>query len=166
MVETAARVWQVYYSNGAAWALNTTYRLSGVCLELEGFPYAYDTHNFYMRFYHTNGGSAQWYPFIEINTVADATGGIATITIYGDYWTGDDVYCRAEYYNGSDWELSLPYFDDENWVVCGDQEHLSASTGARALSCECGVGTFYFRVHIWSTNCDYGYSPPIQQTIT
>ena len=167
MVETAPGTWQVYLSNGAAWAVNTVYRVVGTCLELEGFPYDYDSNNYYMRFWHTAGGVAQFYPFIEINTVVDATGGIATITTHTTYWTGAGVYCQVEYYNGTDWESWLPYFDEENWIACGVLVNLAAATGARVISCESGAGVgIWFRVHIWDGNCDYGYSMPIQQTIT
>ena len=54
-----------------------------------------------MRFFWASPPDGQFFPFIEIATVADATGGIATITTYIDYLIGDDVYCRAEYYNGT-----------------------------------------------------------------
>ena len=167
LVEVAAREYQVYYSDGASWAANTTYRLVGVCLELEGFPYEYDTHNIYIRFWHTAGGTAQFYPFVEIFTVADATGGVATITTYADYWNGASVYCQAEYYDGTDWEIALPYFDHDNWITCGDLVNLASATGARVISCESGAGVgIWFRIHIWDVDCDYGYSIPVQQTIT
>jgi len=166
LVETAARVYQVYLSNGAAWAADTVYRVAGTCLELEGFPYAYDTHNVYMRFWRVNVAETHWEPFIEIDSVGDATGGIAAIVTYTEQWIGPNVLVQAEYYAGTQWEAYLPYFDNENWIKCSTIEP-STVVGALGLSCNCGAGTgIWFRVHMWDNDCDYGYTPPIQQTIT
>jgi len=118
-------------------------------------------------FFHTANTTTNWYPVIEINTVVDATGGQATVNIRAEYWFGANVWCQVEYYTGTEWEVSLPfYIDEENWTPVVEKENLAAQTGIRALTATCGVGTFYFRVHIWDDTCDLGYCIPTQQTIT
>ena len=168
MVETAPLVWQIYYSSGAAWAVNTSLRVAGTCVEIQNFSQVdfsdYPLHH--MRFWHVNVAETHWEPFIWIDSVGDATGGVAAIITYTEQWTGPDVLVQAEYYDGTQWEAYLPYFDNDNWVKCSTIEP-STVVGALGLSCNCGAGTgIWFRVHMWDNDCDYGYTPPIQQTIT
>ena len=168
MVETAPLTWQMYYSSGGAWTMTSIYRILNTCVEIQNFSQVafsdYPLHH--MRFWHTDTGASRWYPFLFIATVVDATGGIATVTTLSEQWVGPNVSVQAEYYDGTQWEAYLPYFDNENWVKCSDIES-STVVGALVLTCNCGAGAgIWFRVHMWDNDCDYGYTPPIQQTIT
>lgn len=164
------RVGTVYLSNGVAWGVDTSFDVANYCLEVQNFMggdfarYA-AAGSQWRYFYYPSGGP--WYPVIQISSVADATGGQATVNIYAQYWTGSDVWCQVEYYAGSEWEIPLPYHIDESeWTPVIEKENLASATGARALTATCGAGTYYFRVHIWDGDCDMGYCPPVSQTIT
>ena len=167
MVETAPLVWQIYYSSGAAWAVNTSLRVAGTCVEIQNNQASFSSFPLHhMRFWHVNIAETHWEPFIWIDSVGDATGGLAAIITYTEQWIGPDVLVQAEYYAGTQWEAYLPYFDNENWIKCSTIE-TSTVVGALGLTCNCGAGTgIWFRVHMWDNDCDYGYTPPIQQTIT
>ena len=169
MVFTVARVGVIYLSNGAAWGISTTYDVTGNCVAIQnhlGSDFStYSVYGMQWSFFHFVGG--QWSPVVQITSVADATGGIATVTIYADYRFGTNVWCQVEYYAGSEWVQSLPYaIDEESWTPVPERENLATATGARALSATSGAGTYWFRVHIWDGDCDLGYCPPVQQTIT
>jgi hypothetical protein len=167
-----ARDWQVHLSNGAAWNVDTVLRVVGACIQVQNhfgtdFSGDYSAAGMTFSFFHTANTSTNWYPAVEITSVVDATGGQATVTIYAEYWYGANVWCQVEYYTGSEWKISLPfYIDQESWTAVPEMENLSAQSGARALTATCGAGTYYFRVHIWDGNCDLGYSLPVLQTIT
>ena len=171
MVFTAARQGQIYLSSGAAWNIDTTFRVVGACVAVQNYYgdifSSYTVRGMQWSFFHTANTTTNWYPVIEITTVVDATGGQATVNIRAEYWFGANVWCQVEYYTGTEWEVSLPfYIDEENWTPVVEKENLAAQTGIRALTATCGVGTFYFRVHIWDDTCDLGYCIPTQQTIT
>lgn len=171
IASVGARDWQVHLSNGAAWAVNTAFRVVGACIQIQnhmGTTFdGYSANGMQFSFFHTANTATNWYPAIEITSVVDATGGQATVTIYAEYWYGADVWCQVEYYTGDEWAISLPfYIDQEGWSKVPEKENLSAQTGARALTATCGAGSFYFRMHIWDGDCDMGYSIPIFQGIT
>jgi hypothetical protein len=168
-------------SDGVTWNLDTTYRLPGRVLMTQNFmgdDFAqFNANGLNFRFFHTANTSTNWYPVIDISSVADATGGQATVNITQYYWFGTNVWCQVEYYEGSEWDIPMPYFDHDNWTPVQEKENLTAQTGARALTATCGAGTYYFRVHIWDGGgfsstfgnigySDLWYSNTVQQTIT
>ena len=168
MVFTAIRIGVIYLSNGAAWGISTTYDVAGNCVAIQnhlGNDFSsYSVLGMNWSFFHFL--VTEWYPVIEINTVADATGGQATVTTRAEYKYGANVWCQVEYYTGTQWTPPLPYFDEENWIPVIERENLATQTGARALTATCGAGIFYFRIHIWDDTCDLGYSNTVTQTIT
>ena len=150
MVLTAADEYRIYYSNGAAWAVNTTFDIAGDCVEARQ-----NNHTDGNRFFWYDSGASRWRIFIELATVtdnADGTGDLNTDTEYRDGLT-----IRGEYQGA-----------DGVWNECTDPVELTAGGGAIALTTYStpGVGTWNFRLHAYTSDCDYGYSNVVSQTIT
>ena len=155
LVETAADNFRVYTSNGVAWSVDTTWDVDLNCLEArlsfndqDFTPGRYET-----RFFWYRAAVTRWYRFIELDAVNDNADGTA------------DVVSDAEYAGGL--MLQAEYEDaDGDWIPCATSEETTALAGAITQVCSCGAGTFKFRFHIWTADCDYGYSNWIEQTIT
>lgn len=144
--ETAGDQYRMYLSDGAAWNLVTTWDIADNCIEARQNSYSGN------RFFWYDSGVSRWRLFIDLATVADATGGIATLT--SDIEHRDALTVRGEYEDS-----------DGVWNECTDEELLVTSVAA-VLSCNSGAGTFNFRLHIKDDSCDYGYSNVVAQTIT
>jgi len=154
MVETVLDTFAVYLSNGAAWAEDPTSYIADYCAESrqnfndEDFTPGRHAN----RFFWFQSGTA-YRLFIELASVADNADGTANVVSDTEYVGG--VYIQAEYEDA-----------DGDWIACATKELTVAGAGAITQVCTCGVGTFNFRFHIWTDDCDYGYSDWLPQTIT
>jgi len=150
MVLTAADEYRIYYCNGAAWAVNTDYDIAGYCVEARQNNMLLPPLFLGNRFFWYDTGVSRWRIFIDLASVTDNADGTANLVTDTEYY---NVTVRGEYYDGE-------------WIKCTDPLALVAGGGAKTLVCDCGVGTFDFRLHIYTDNCDYGYSNIVAQTIT
>jgi len=155
MGETTADNFQIYISNGAAWSVDSTWDVDNNCAEArQSFddedytPGRYETRYFWYRW-----AADRWYMFIDLASVADNADGTANVVSDIEYRGG--LMLQAEYENA-----------DGDWIACATPELTVTLAGAITQVCTCGVGTFNFRFHIWTDDCDYGYSNIIAQTIT
>ena len=153
IVETAADQFQIYASDSVAWNLTLTWDAVGNCLEArQSFNDGdYTPGRESNRFFWYDSAS-NWRIFIELASVADNADGTANVVSDTEYVDG--VMIQAE------------YEDDGEWIACAIAEETNAGAGAITQVCSCGVGTFNFRFHIWTDDCDYGYSDWLPQTIT
>ena len=146
----------IYTSNGAAWVgAITTWNVAGNCLEArQNFnDIDYTPGREATRFFWYDSGSTCWRQFIDLASVTDNADGTADVVSDTEYV--DAVFLQAEY-------------EDANgdWIACATIEETDVGTGAITQVCSCGVGTFNFRFHVWTNECDYGYSNWLPQTIT
>jgi hypothetical protein len=148
-------IFKIYTSNGAAWVgVITTWDVEGNCLEArQNFnEIDYTPGREANRFFWVDMTFSNWYPFIEIDAVNNNTDGTADVVSLATYIGG--VYLQAEYESGGE------------WIACATKETTVEGDGAITQVCSCGVGTFNFRFHIWTDECDYGYSDWLPQTVT
>jgi len=145
----------IYNSTGAAWVgAIVTWNIIGNCLEarqnLDEVNYTPGREA--TRFFWYDSSSTCWRQFIDLASVTDNADGTANVVSDTEYVNG--VYLQAEYENGG------------VWTACSTITTTVAGAGALTHVCSCGVGTFNFRFHIWTDDCDYGYSNWLPQTIT
>jgi hypothetical protein len=148
-------IFKIYYSTGGAWTgVITTWDVAGNCLEArqncndEDYTPCREAN----RFFWVEMTFSNWYPFIEIDSVSDNADGTADVVSLATYKGG--LYLQAEYEDGG------------VWTACSTRTTTVEGAGALTHECACGVGTFNFRFHVWTDDCDYGYSDWLTQTIT
>ena len=152
MALTAVDEFRIYLSNGAAWAVNNDFDIADDCIEARQNTFSNGN-----RFFWYDSGVSRWRLFINLETVTDNADGTANLNTDTEYRDGLTV--QGEYYDTI----------EEEWTECTDAETLIAGAGAVALVTRTnnpGVGTFDFRLHIYTNDCDYGYSKIVTQTIT
>lgn len=161
LVEVPADEFQVYQSNGAAWGSLAVWRVAGNCLEIRqnfndiDFTPGRDA----IRFFWYDSGTICWRAFCELESVADNADGTANVVTDTEYVNG--VYLEAQYATPADKHI------ESDWITCCMPDGPTTSgAGAITLICTCGAGTWDFRIHVFTDDCDYGYTEWRQQTIT
>ena len=137
----------IYTSTGAAWAVVTTWNAVGNCLEARQNlnEVDYTPGRECTRYFWYDSGGTCWRQFIDLVNVTDH--GDSTANVISDTEYAGGMYVQAEYQDA-----------DGDWIACGTIEETVAGAGAITQNCDCGAGTFNFRYHMWSVDCDYGYS--------
>lgn len=150
-----ANEFQVYLSNGAAWAVDATYDVDGNTLEARQNINDEDFAEFRLanRYFWYDTGTSRWIPFIRLAQIFDNADGTAGVQVFPNYLDG--LTLQSEFQDS-----------DGNWNPCSALHTLVNGAGAITQVCNCGVGTFNFRSHIWTDGCDYGYTAYGEQTIT